>query len=239
MAWPPTAGEMYLSEPGPRALFQGDVFDDIPFAKMGAGDTPTSDPKWTTPRVSAAPILYPCDMVGNDNISPLKAQPIARVYDAAAKGLAIPDDWDGVFGVCPLPDLRGDGRMWVVDFRTISTVERSYLALEKRVRCLSEYGWAIFRQRLVGAVTRGVVDVETMQLIGGTAWAESEMETVWVAAGRDRAAFHTWLDEPDPDLPYASRRHAMEEGGIHQVRALLGQELAKLDLGSREPRTVT
>jgi hypothetical protein len=223
---------MYLRDPGPRVVFQGDVFDDVPFARMGAGDTPTSDPKFTAPRVAATPILYPCDMVGHDNVSLIKLQPIARVYDAAEKGLAIPPDWEGVLGVCPLPDLRGDGRMWVADFRVITMVERSYLKLEQRVRCLSEYGWAVFRQRLVGASTRGVVAVDGMRKIGRVAWAESEMEARWLAAGRQRRSFHAWLDSPAPDLPYSSRRRALDRDALDLVREDLDRTLSELDLSS-------
>jgi hypothetical protein len=221
---------MYLSDPVGRAVFQGDVFDEVPFGKMGAGDTATSEPKWTTARVSAVPILYPCDMVGPDNVSLLKAQPIARVYDAADKGLRIPQDWAGVLGVCPLPDLRGDGRMWVADFRLITAVERSYLNPDERTRSLSEYGWAVFRQRLVAATTRGLVEIDGMLSIGRVAWAESEMEALWSASGRDRRAFHGWLDARDARLPYASRREAMDHGRIDRIRVDLDNELARLNL---------
>jgi len=221
---------MYLRAPGPRPVFQGDIFDDVPIVKMGAGDTATSDPKFPSPnRRSAAPILYPCDMVGPDNVSLVKAQPIALVYDAAEKGLSIPPDWEGVLGVCPLPDLRGDGRMWVADFRRITTVERSYLKPERRVRCLSEYGWAVYRQRLVGALSRAVARVDDMLTVGRSTWVESQMEASWVAADRERRTFHKWLDEPEPGLPYPTRRKALESHEFDVVRAALERTLSEPD----------
>jgi hypothetical protein len=222
---------MYLRDAGSRSVFQGDVFDDVPIVKMGAGDTETSDPKFASPnRRSATPILYPCDMVGPDNVSLIKAQPIALVYDAGEKGLSIPADWEGVLGVCPLPDLRGDGRMWVADFRRITTVERSYLRPERRIRCLSEYGWAVFRQRLVAALSRALPTVDDMLTVGHVTWAESKMEAAWVAAGRDRSAFHSWLDDPDPELPYPTRRRALESHEFDAVSEALRRTLSELDL---------
>ena len=77
--------------------------------------------------------------------------------------------------VCPLPDLLGDGGLWVADFRTINVVHRSYLREDRRVRSLSELGWAIFRQRYVMASTRGIVPLEDMLDAGRTTWIESEM----------------------------------------------------------------
>jgi hypothetical protein len=217
---------MYLRDPAGRAIFQGDVFDDIPFTKAGAGNNVNDRPAWSANRCTAATILYPCDMVQSDNVTLNKAQPIARVYDAAAKGLSIPADWEGVLGVCPLPDLRGDGRMWVADFRSLSVVDRTYLRVDCRVRVLSEFGWAVFRQRLVGAMTRGLAQVEDMLEIGRQAWAESTMEAQWVQTGRDQAAFQEWLDDPDATIPYKSRRDALEAGAIGLVRTALDYELA-------------
>lgn len=224
---------MYVRDGASRALFQGDIFDDVPLTKAAAGDTPDRDPKWSGGRGTAAAILYPCDMVAPDNVTLVKAQAIVRVYDAAAKGLSIPADWEGVLGVCPLPDLRGDGRMWVADFRTQTTVDRSYLRVDKRVRCLSELGWAVFRQRLAGSLTRAVVPIDDMLEIGAPTWEESRMEAEWVEAGRERRTFHAWLDAPSVgQAPDATRRLLLHEpGGLETVRHMLSDALQELDLG--------
>jgi len=223
---------MFLGDPGPRSVFQGDIYDDVPLTKLGAGDTPAGDPKPTFPRITVATALYPCDIVGPDNVSLIKSQPAVRVYDAAQKGLTVSPDWEGPIAVCPLPDLRGDGRMWVADFRTIFNVERSYLLVANRVRCLSELGWGIFRQRLAGAGSRALANLDDILEVGRATWAESEMEALWVAAGRDLGGFHTWLDTPDSELPlFESRRRALEAHEmIPFVRDLLDQALTKLDL---------
>lgn len=217
---------MYLRASGPRALFQGDVYRDVPFTKVGAGNSPDHDPQWSARRSYVAPILYPCDIVDRDNVTPIRAQPIVRVYDAAAAGLRVSEVLDEVpIAVCPLPDLNGDGTMWVADFRTISVVDRSYLTENRRVRCLSEYGWAIFRQRLGTSSTRAEVNLDVVLELGAGTWAESEMEARWVEHVRERRGFHEWLDEPRSG-DYTTFRHALEEGALQFVRVELEAELS-------------
>src|SRR3954462_4098208 len=98
---------MYLPQSAARAVFQGDIFAEVPFTNPGAGDTEASDPKIETPRAHATPVLFPCDMVANDNVALVKRQPVALVYDAQQKGLPVSDDFDEMtLGVCPLPDLH-------------------------------------------------------------------------------------------------------------------------------------
>lgn len=223
----PTAEEMYLKVQGRRALFQGDIYKDVPFTKFSAGDTTAADPKWSAKRRHVATILYPCDMVVADNVTPVKAQPIVQVYDAGKTGLAVSEDLGLVpVGVCPLPDLEGDGRMWVADFRTINVIDRSYLTPNRRVRCLSECGWTLFRQRLGTAGTRAEVSFGVLMELGTAAWVESEMEARWVESGGDSADFHFWLDEPRDDVSYDSLRRALEEGALDLVREELEGELS-------------
>jgi hypothetical protein len=223
--WPPGADEFYLDDPGPRAPFQGDIYERIPFTKAGQGNSPTDDPAWSARPAHVATLIYPCDMVDRDNVTLIRSQAIALVYDAAQTGLRLADDWGGTWSVCPLPDLIGDGRMWVADFRKITTIDRSYLRAEQRVRCLSELGWAVFRQRLSVATTRALPDLDKLLEGGRATWAESKMETAWVAQGRDRKDFHDWLDSTEHALPYISRRRALDEGAIDLIRNDLASEL--------------
>jgi hypothetical protein len=225
VAWPPTAEEFYLGDPGPRAMFQGDVYERVPFTKAAQGNGVDADPSWSARRMHVALLLHPCYIVGSDGYTPVKAQPIAAVYEARSKHLAIPDDWEGVFGICPLPDLLGDGEMWVCDFRSISVVDRSYLPRDRRVRSLSELGWAIFRQRYITAATRGALDVKDLIEVGTTTWTESEMETRWQRADRALADFHKWLDAADPSTPEVSRRDVLDDAP-EAVLAWLEAELA-------------
>jgi hypothetical protein len=234
--WPPPAGELYLDDPGPRAIFQGDVYGDVPFAKIGAGDSVASDPKATYKRKHVATLLHPCYIVDGDNVTVIKSQPIALVYDAGPAGLAMPEDWQGVLGVCPLPDLMGDGSMWVVDFRKITSVDRSYLRADQRVRCLSELGWAHFRQRMIGAGTRGLNDLEDLLEVGAAAWVESELETDWVRAGRTRREFHDWLDSSAEEHGYESWRDALDDRQFELVRNASDAERAAS--GPRRASTV-
>ncbi len=217
---------MYLREVSGRSVFQGDLFDDVPFTKVGQGNNTEAPPAWSFSRLTVATLLYPCDMVAQDNVTLIRQQPVALVYDAREKGLTIPADWEGVMGVCPLPDLRGDGRMWVADFRRVSVVDRAYLRDDQRVRCLSEFGWAVYRQRFAGAFTRVLPTVDDILDFGKAAWAESTMEARWVNTGRDRRAFQEWLDAPNESLPYETPRRGLDARGIGLVRTALDYELS-------------
>jgi hypothetical protein len=225
VAWPPPAGDLYLDDPGRRAIFQGDIYERVPYTKAGAGNDADSDPSWSAKPRHIATLLHPCNIVDSDNVTPIKAQPVALVYDATQAGLSIPADWEGVLAVCPLPDLTGDGRMWVADFRKITTVDRSYLLDDRRIRCLSELGWAHFRQRFIDATTRAVFAIEDLIEVGAVTWVESEMETTWVRAGRDRRDFHRWLDSSAETVGYASWRRVLEAGGLDVAWESLNKEL--------------
>jgi hypothetical protein len=226
---PPSADEFYLAASESRAVFQGDVFVDVPITKAAAGNTVASEPHWSAKRLHAATVSYPCDIiVASDGVTLNKAQAVVPVYRAADYRITVPDDWEGAWSVCPLPDLVGDGAMWVADFRRITTIDRSYLRLEDRVRCLSEVGWAWFRRRLITALTRGTLPVEDLVEIGASTWAEAEFETRWVVAGRDPKDFQTWLDEVDLSIGvYPSRRAALadttgRDAVEHALSSLLG-----------------
>jgi hypothetical protein len=230
--WPPSPADLYLRDHGPaRAIFQGDIYRDVPFTKAGAGnDPPESEPALSaSKRRHVATVLHPCVIVDRDNVTPINAQPVVAVYDAAKNGLHIRDDWEGVpFDVCPLPDLEGDGRMWVADFHTLTTVHRSYLPAGRRVRCLSELGWAVFRQRYIRSVTRGEFALERLMEIGRAAWVESVMETYWMRSLDDedaRYAFHGWLDAPDTRGLYVDRRRAIAAGAEEAIWEELRDEL--------------
>ena len=68
-------------------MFQGDIYEDVPLVKVGAGDSVDSDPKYTATRRHAAVLLHPCYIVGADNATPIKSQPVVAVYQAAEAGL--------------------------------------------------------------------------------------------------------------------------------------------------------
>lgn len=211
-------------------MFQGDVYRDVPFTKAGGGNNPpeSEPPLSAGRRRHVATLLHPCDIVSEDNVTPLNQQPVAMVYDAAASGLSISDGWERVPGaMCPLPDLNGDGRMWVVDFRKITVINRSYLPADRRVRSLSEFGWALFRQSYMRAATRAELSIDDLEVIGKTTWIESEMETHWTTARgeAERSAFHEWLNGFEPESGYASRRRALEAGEVDLVWELLYEEL--------------
>jgi hypothetical protein len=119
--------------------------------------------------------------------------------------------------------------MWFADFTVMTHVDRFYLTPERRVRCLSELGWTIFRQRAALEPARNLIDLEDLQAVGAATWAESMMEMEWLAAGRDQASLQAWLNSPDEEQcpGFEMRRDVLDEdGGIDRIAELVRVELA-------------
>jgi hypothetical protein len=221
LAWPPDAAALYLDAPPERPIFQGDVFEDVPFVKAKGGN---NEPNIDVTRRHVATVLYPCDMYVQQGRVLSRVQVVALVKEA--EGIEIPEDWDGAFSICPLPDLIQDGQMWMADFTRLVNIDRSFLRPENRVRSLSEYGWAFFRQRLALASSRSMIHLSDLQATGATTWQETAMESDWRKAGRSTEAFHDWLDDKEPELSGMSRRVALERGMQAAVQASLAAELS-------------
>jgi hypothetical protein len=224
VAWPPAAEDLYLADPGARAPFQGDIYEDVPFTKAASGnDVESGDPSWSCQRRLVATLLYPCDMVAHDNVTLVRAQSVAVVCKMPP-GLTLPPDWNGAYKACPLPDLMGDGEMWMVDFTKTANIDRDYLRPDHRVRALSELGWGFFRQRLILAATRLTTDIDKFIELGAATWAESELEAEWISKGGTKEGFQRWLDAYDPALDSLSRRAALD-GQKNAVRDALNTHL--------------
>jgi len=224
VAWPPETSDFYLADPPQhRAVFQGDVFRDVPFTRAGAGNGLDQPPAWSfKPRYVAA-LQHPCAMYGDDNVTMIKAQAVVAILNAKQIGLKIDPAWEGTIDVCPIPDLLGDGEMWVADFRQITTVDRAFLPVDRRARALSELGWAVFRQRMVTALTRAKPNLEDVRAVGRATWLEYEIETEAVGDGVDRKAFQSWLDSSWDNVAYATPRKALEADDDEPVRYELAQ----------------
>lgn len=228
MSCPPSAAEFYLELDGrDRPPFQGDVYAEVPFVKVKRGSKLDDDPHLTVERRPVALFSHSCDIVTEDGCTLRKAQTVALVRKDSGDGL--PADWDGCYHLCPLPDLYGDGAMWFADFTVMTHVDRFYLTPERRVRCLSELGWTIFRQRAALEPARNLIDLGDLQPVGAATWAESMMEMDWLAAGRDQASFQAWLNSPDEEqCPGLEMRRDVldEDGGIDRIAELVRAELA-------------
>jgi hypothetical protein len=215
MPWPPDPSEMYLPASAARPVFQGDVFHDVPFTQARAGNrAPDGDPSVVIKRRTVAVTTYPCEMYDPDGTMG-RAQAVAAVR--SAEGITIPPNWDGGWTYGPLPDLYGDGQLYVVDFRAVANIDRSYLVRSKRVRSLSEYGWAIFRQRRALHETRAAIHLEDLLQVGTPTWQEITLWQRWTESGRPEGDFQAWLSTASPNLGGLSRRRALERGMSHQV----------------------
>ncbi len=170
-------------------------------------------------RRHVAILAFPCEMYQDAGAELARVELVALVREA--KGESIPPAWDGAWAICPLPNLMGDGRMWLVDFRALANVDRDYLDFGKRACCLSEAGWAFFRQRLALCHARAAAMLEEHVEAGKPTWHEVTCWQRWIASGRERAAFHDWLNSPDPSLSGMTKRVALERGMYAQVQALL------------------
>jgi len=214
--WPPSRAEFFRALSPTRPLFQGDVFQDVPYVKVMAGDRPESDPKIAVERRAVMLLGYPCDIYAQGALA--KVQTIAVIREA--EKLRVPPDWRGAFTVCPLPDLYGDGKLWAVDFRTMGIADRFYLDTGKRSACLSEFGWAYLRQRLAVYHTRVAVHLDDCQAAGRATWEEIDLWEQWNDLGHPRERFQPWLDTFNPGIGF-SHREALERGMTHLVASAL------------------
>lgn len=81
---------------------------------------------------------------------------VARVREAQQRSEIVPD-WDANFDVLPLPNLRGDGADYVVDFYQLAVVEESFLALDGRVAAMTFEGWLTLTRRFVYFMSRAII----------------------------------------------------------------------------------
>ncbi|MBI4493458.1 MAG: hypothetical protein HY690_11775 [Chloroflexi bacterium] len=194
-----------------RPIFQGDVFRDGPIVKAQPGDRREVDPRMSVERRTVAVIGYPCEMYAQGVLT--RVQSVAVVREAHKLG--VPENWLGAFGVCPVPDLFGDGALWAVDFRSISPVDRAYLRPDHRLACLTEWGWAYLRQRLALYYTRAAITIADLLEAGKPTWQETQLWQHWNESGRAPGEFQAWLDEFDPNIGFP-RRVALQRG-LYQV----------------------
>lgn len=220
--WPPSADDFYLRPQNPhRPLFQGDIYDDVPFVKATFGGSVERDPGVSVERRAVAVLGYPCDLYTQGR--PTKVQIVAPVVDATRVG--VPADWAGAFTYVPLPDLHGDGIMQAIALQAASNIDVRYLRRDRRIASLSEHGWAIMRSRLALRDTRALIRIDELQAGGAPLWQELELWTRWNAAARDESAFQSWLDEPDPALGGFTRRAGVERNMYGLVAESLRQHL--------------
>ena len=198
------------------------MFSDIPFVKGRSAGDPAKDPNLVVERRMVALLGYPCDVYQGGRR--VKVQMIAPVVDATKAG--IPPNWDGAYGYFPLPDLVGDGRLYAAELRTAANIDVSYLTAHRRLRSLSRFGWAVFRQRLALSATRTIIPLDALDTIGAYLWQEVEAWQRWCEVRGDEPGFQDWLDQPDPTLSGFPRRRALERGHHRMVRMALEAELS-------------
>lgn len=220
-SWPPSAEEFYLPQDEYRPLFQGDIYDDVPFVKATFGGSVERDPGVGVERRAVAVLGYPCDLFVDGR--PVKVQCVAPVVDATRVG--IPENWAGAYTYVPLPDLHGDGVMRAIGLQAASNIDARYLRRDRRIASLSEQGWAIMRMRLALKDARAVLRIDELQSSGAPLWQEMGLWTQWNAAGRDEPQFQQWLDVPDPALGGFTRRAGLERNMFGIVGESLRQAL--------------
>ncbi|HLF41306.1 MAG TPA: hypothetical protein VI854_07520 [Acidimicrobiia bacterium] len=223
LRWPLEPEEYYLATDEHRPVTQGDVFADVPFAKNKRASKLTDNPNTSHERRLVAVLGYTCDLYNEQTGELGKVQVVAPVIDATKAG--IPPDWAGAFSIAPLPDLYGDGKMYAVDLRAASNIDAFYLVPAKRVRCLSELGWAAFRQRIGLASMRVVNHLDDLLAVGYDTWREIELWERWNRAGLQPSAYQPWLDQPQAKLGGFTRRVLLYRGAIAEVTADLDREI--------------
>jgi hypothetical protein len=174
-------------------------------------------------RPSGEPIRVTYDA----NSGEVERHPEPGLGDVPASGAAgTPEDWAGAFNFAPLPDLLGDGKMHAVDLRAASNIDAFYLVPAQRVRCLSELGWAAFRQRIGLSSMRIINHLDDLRNVGVDVWREVELWERWNRSGRKPAAFQAWLDQPEGNLGGFTRRSLLYRGVTSEILAVLERELS-------------
>lgn len=219
LQWPLSPDDFYLPANHHRPVMQGDVFTDVPFVKAKRGNKLTDSPAVSSERRTVAVLGYPCDIYNSATWKLAKVQTIALVVNADKVG--IPENWDGAYQFAPLPDLFGDGVTHAVDLRATANIDAFCLDVSQRQRCLSELGWATFRQRLGLARTRLLNHLSDLTNVGSSLWQEMDLWTQWNQAERSAPDFQRWLDEREVDLGGFTRRIALYRGMHETVRESL------------------
>ena len=218
--WPHSGPELFVDPAHTRPIFQGDIFDDVPFVKVRAGNSPDTEPNLVSERRSIALTHYPCDMYESGRGDLARVQAVCLVREAG--GMHIPSDWNGAYSVCPLPDFRGDGRLWIADFRAVGNVDRSFLTLDRRAKSLTQLGWAFFRRRLVQHQARIDLPLDRLREAGRATWDEALLWQEWSAAGAPREGFHPWFGtEQDGGPPRALVERGETEVARQRMRSAL------------------
>lgn len=222
-SWPPQASDLYRSDAPERPVFQGDVFDEIPFVKARSAGDPDRDPNLVVERRLVAVVGYPCEIYQGGKLT--KVQTVAPVTSASKVGLPI--NWDGAYTYCPLPNLKDDGDLYAVEMRAMANIDASYLTKDRRIRSLSSLGWAIFRQRLTLCTTRVLIPLDALERVGEALFEEVDFWEQWCRTGRAEADFQAWLDEHDPRYSGFTRRDLLDRGQYEAVGAAMLTELSR------------
>ena len=159
--WFPSKDHLYASlqpvDPK-RELSQGDIFEDIPFARFPyqGDDTPK------TKRGSGMVLGHPCDISPEEKGAVTPWRTLCRVV--MDKDALVTIDGTGHFFAFPLPGLKGDEAVWYADFRFITVVDERYLNPDRRIAALSLDGWLALQRRIAHFYSRGLLDVPYLAL---------------------------------------------------------------------------
>lgn len=144
-----------------RELSQGDIFEDIPFARFPyrRDDTPK------TKRGSGMVLGHPCDISPDEKGAVTPWRTLCRVV--MDKDALVTIDGTGHFFAFPLPGLKGDEAVWYADFRFTTVVDERYLNPDRRIAALSLDGWLALQRRIAHFYSRGLLDVSYLALNAG------------------------------------------------------------------------
>lgn len=173
---PAGADELYLvrgAEVEPyRPVLTGDVFRDtlIP----GVSDTPGM----------ALVLAHPCSMRQGAHLRSYVQ--VAGVQSVAPISVR---QWDGNYGVMPLPDLLGAGdATQSAAFELTGRVASTELSADRRLASLSTTGLLFLLQRLAHYWTRVVIDLDTLLESVGHVLEEADLLEEWVRGRWDPSA---------------------------------------------------
>lgn len=166
---PPSEDDLYEARgvvPLARPIMQGDIFQNVGI------------PGIEDPQVLAAMIIqHPCSMRAGARLRPRLTVAAIRTRQSIKS-----EDWQGYGYAMLLPNLFGDGRDFMADFRDVGAVPSSLLDRSLRIAAITNYGIHILQQRQIYYLTRLDVDIKTLAETFDAIATELELQYEWVEA---------------------------------------------------------
>ena len=124
---------------------------------------------------------------------------------------------NGYYGCFPLPNLTGDGHLYVAALDAVERCATAQLQMSDRISCMLPIGVNLFQQRFVWYLTRCLIATSVFDDAFGRYYEEADAIEEWV---EEAVALGVEVEEASKDANEALSTNA---NGSHQLRELLSE----------------